>query len=65
MLDCIGPQACHESVPNTTTSCGSDFAYIFFPSFFFVSSILVNTACNSTRRWQALGEGEFQVQLDI
>lgn len=42
MLDCLGGQPCHEAVLNNTSSCGSDFAYVFFPSFYFVSSILVN-----------------------
>jgi len=42
MLDCLGGQPCHETVLNNTSSCGSDFAYVFFPSFYFVSSILVN-----------------------
>lgn len=42
MLDCLGGQPCHGTVLNNTSNCGSDFAYVFFPSFYFVSSILVN-----------------------
>ena len=41
MLDCTDGQPCHERAEANKTSCGSNFAYFFFPSFFFLTSILV------------------------
>ena len=40
MLSSVGAD-CDDSVVNKTT-CGSDFSYVFFPVFFFISSILVS-----------------------
>jgi voltage-dependent calcium channel L type alpha-1F len=44
MLSSLETTDCHDNatnIVNGTTYCGSDFAYIFYPSFLFISSIVV------------------------
>ncbi len=39
MLSCLPGQDCEVE---GGTDCGSDFAYVFFPTFYFISSIIVS-----------------------
>ena len=43
MLSSVSGQQCEpQPLSNTSTNCGHNFAYIFFPSFYFISNIMVS-----------------------
>lgn len=43
MLNCVGGHNCYNctGLARENSTCGSDFAYIFFPTFYFLSTIMI------------------------
>jgi hypothetical protein len=60
MLNCLGGHACENStgLAQPDVTCGSDFAYFFFPLFYFISTIMVGLVFSWEIREELMREGK-------